>query len=163
MIQRMLEIWSLFPLPFLNPAWTSGSSQLTYCWSPGLENFEHYFTSLWDECHCAVVWTFFGITFLWNGDENWSFPVLWSLLCFLNLLAYWVQHSPLARPLTWHHWLNGHGFGWTLGVGDGQGGLACCSSQGCKESDTTERLNWTNLDWPFPFNLDQQFSFVPWF
>ena len=43
----------------------------------------------------------------------------------------------------WHHWLNGHGFGWTLGVGDGQGGLACCSSWGCKESDTTERLNWT--------------------
>ena len=43
----------------------------------------------------------------------------------------------------WHHWLNGHGFGWTLGVGDGQGGLACCNSWGHKESDTTERLNWT--------------------
>ena len=41
----------------------------------------------------------------------------------------------------WHHRLNGHGFGWTLGVGDGQGGLACYSSWGCKESDTTERLN----------------------
>ena len=45
----------------------------------------------------------------------------------------------------WHHRLNGHGFGWTLGVGDGQGGLACCGSWGCKESDTTERLNWTEL------------------
>ena len=43
----------------------------------------------------------------------------------------------------WHHQLNGHGFGWTLGVGDGQGGLACCSSWGRKESDMTERLNWT--------------------
>ena len=43
----------------------------------------------------------------------------------------------------WYHWLNGHGFGWTPGVGDGQGGLACCSSSGCKESDMTERLNWT--------------------
>ena len=43
----------------------------------------------------------------------------------------------------WHHWLNGHGFGWTLGIGDGQGGLACCDSWGHKESDTTERLNWT--------------------
>ena len=42
-----------------------------------------------------------------------------------------------------HHWLNGHGFGWTLGVGDGQGGLACCSSWGWKELDMTERLNWT--------------------
>ena len=38
----------------------------------------------------------------------------------------------------WYHRLNGHGFGWTPGVGDGQGGLACCSSWGRKESDTTE-------------------------
>ena len=44
----------------------------------------------------------------------------------------------------WHHWLNGHGFGWTPGVGDGQGGLVCCSSWGRKESDTTERLNWND-------------------
>ena len=42
----------------------------------------------------------------------------------------------------WHHRLNGHGFGWTPGVDDGQGGLACCGSWGHKESDTTERLNW---------------------
>ena len=41
----------------------------------------------------------------------------------------------------WHQRLNGHGFGWTLGVRDGQGGLACCDSWGRKESDTTERLN----------------------
>ena len=41
---------------------------------------------------------------------------------------------------------NGHGFGWTPGVGDGQGGLACCSSWGHKESDTTERLNWIELN-----------------
>ena len=47
----------------------------------------------------------------------------------------------------WHHWLNGHGFEWTLGVGDGQGGLACCSPWGGKEWDTTERLNWTELKW----------------
>ena len=45
----------------------------------------------------------------------------------------------------WHHWLYGHGFGWTPGVGDGQGGLACCSSWGRKESDTTEWPNWTEL------------------
>ena len=47
----------------------------------------------------------------------------------------------------WHHQLNGHGFGWTPGVGDGQGGLACCSSWGHKESDMTEWLNWTELNW----------------
>ena len=41
----------------------------------------------------------------------------------------------------WHHRLDGHGFGWTLGDGDGQGGLACCGSWGRKESDKTERLN----------------------
>ena len=45
----------------------------------------------------------------------------------------------------WHHWLDGHEFGWTPGVGDGQGGLACCNSWSCKESDMTERLNWTEL------------------
>ena len=59
---------------------------------PGLENFEHYFASVWDECNCEVVWTFFGIPFLWDQNENWLFPVLWPLLSFPNLLAYWVQH-----------------------------------------------------------------------
>ena len=47
----------------------------------------------------------------------------------------------------WHHRLNGHGFGWTPGVDDGQGGLACCGSWGRKESDMTKRLNWTELNW----------------
>ena len=47
---------------------------------PGLENVEHYFASMWDECNCVVVWTFFGIAFLWDWNENWSFPVLWPLL-----------------------------------------------------------------------------------
>ena len=45
------------------------------------------------------------------------------------------------RLLSWHHRLNGHGFGWTPGVGDGQGGLVCYGSWGRKESDTTEQLN----------------------
>ena len=44
-----------------------------------------------------------------------------------------------------HHRFNGHGFGWTLGVGDGQGGLACCGSRGRKELDTTEQLNQTRI------------------
>ena len=59
---------------------------------PGLENFEHYFTSMWDERNCAVVWAFFGIAFLWDWNENWAFPALWPLLSFPNLLTYWVQH-----------------------------------------------------------------------
>ena len=47
----------------------------------------------------------------------------------------------------WHHRLDAHEFGWTPGVGDGQGGLACCDSWSRKASDTTERLNWTELNW----------------
>jgi len=45
------------------------------------------------------------------------------------------------QMVAWYHRLNGHGLGWTLGVGDRQGGLACCGSWGCKELDMTERLN----------------------
>ena len=59
---------------------------------PCLENFEHYFASVWDECNCVAFWTFFGIAFLWDWNENWPFPVLWPALSFPNLLAYWVQH-----------------------------------------------------------------------
>ena len=59
---------------------------------PGLKNFEHYFTNMWDECNCVVVWAFFAIAFLWDWNENWPFPVLWPLLSFPNLLTYWVQH-----------------------------------------------------------------------
>ena len=47
----------------------------------------------------------------------------------------------------WHHWLNGHEFEYTPGVGDGQGGLECCSPWGRKELDMTEQLNWTELNW----------------
>ena len=73
---------------------------------PSLENFEHYFTSVWDECNCAVVWAFFGIAFLWDWSENWPFPVLWPLLSFPNLLAYWVQrfHSIIFQDLKWLNW-----------------------------------------------------------
>ena len=59
----------------------------------GLENFKHYFTSMWIEYNCVVVWAFFGIAFLCDWNENWPFPVLWPLLSFLDLLAYWVQHT----------------------------------------------------------------------
>ena len=73
---------------------------------PGLENFKHDFTSVWDECDCVVVWTFFSIAFLWDWNENWPFPVLWPLLSFPNLLAYWVQHfhSIIFQDLKWLNW-----------------------------------------------------------
>ena len=51
---------------------------------PGLQNFEHYFTSVWDECNCAVVWAFFGIAFLWDWNENGPFPVCGHCWVFQN-------------------------------------------------------------------------------
>ena len=56
----------------------------------------------------------------------------------------------------WHHWHNGHGFEWTPGIGDGQGGLVYCGSWGHKESDTTELLNWIEL---IEYNRDFQLQF----
>ena len=52
----------------------------------------------------------------------------------------WGQQMTEDEMVGWHYRLNGHGFGWTLRVGDGQGGLVCCSSWGRKELDTTERM-----------------------
>ena len=98
-----------------------------------------------------------------KGDQSWVFigrtdieaetPILWPsdakswLIWKDDAGKDWGQEKGMTEDemVGWHHWLNGHGFGWTLGVGDGQGGLACCGSWGCKESDTTERLNWTGF------------------
>ena len=68
--------------PFTKSSFTIWKFTVHLLLKPGLENFEHYFTSMWDECSYAVVWAFFGIAFLWDCNENWPFPVLWSLLIF---------------------------------------------------------------------------------
>ena len=57
----------------------------------------------------------------------------------------------------WHHRLDGRESEWTPGDGDGQGGLPCCNSWGCKESDTTEWVKWTELNWMYLWNLEQGF------
>ena len=90
MIQWMLAIWSLIPVPFLKPIWASWSSSFMLL-KPGLENFEHYFASMWNEHNCVLVWTFFGTALLWDWNEHWPFPVLWPLLSFPDFLTYWVQ------------------------------------------------------------------------
>ena len=59
----------------------------------------------------------------------------------------------------WHHWLDGCESEWTPGVGDEQGGLACCDSWGRKESDTTERVNWTELNWT-EYNIVYNYDIV---
>ena len=78
---------------------------------------------------------------LWPPDaKNW---LIWK---DPDAGKYWRQEKKGTTEdemAGWHHQLNGHGFGWTLEVGDGQGGLACCGSRGHKELDMTERLNWT--------------------
>ena len=95
-----------------------------------------------------------------KGDQSWVFigstdveaetPVLWppdvkSWLIWKHPDAgkAWRQEKGTTEDemIGWHHWLNGHGFGWTPGGGDGQGGLAFCSPWGRKELNTTERLN----------------------
>ena len=67
---------------------------------PSLENFDHYFASVWDECNCVVVWTFFGIAFFGDWNENWPFPVLWPLLSFPNLLGENKSTSGLKSDLS---------------------------------------------------------------
>ena len=66
---------------------------------PGLENFEHYFASVWDECNCTILWTFFVISLLWDWYGNWPFLVLWPLLSFPNFAGI------LSAALSQHHLL----------------------------------------------------------
>ena len=96
-------------------------------------------------------WVFFG-----RNDAEAETPVLWPPHEKSWLIGKdsdvgkdwgkeekWMTEDEIAG---WHHWLDGRESEWTPGVGDRQGGLACCDSWGRKESDTTERLNWTELN-----------------
>ena len=58
---------------------------------PGLENFEHYFASVWNEYNCAVDGVFFAIAFLWDLNENWPFPVLWH--CWVFQICWHIECS----------------------------------------------------------------------
>ena len=108
-----------------------------------------------------------------KGDQSWVFigrtdveaetPILWPSDAKSWLIGKdpdagkdWGQvekETAEDEMIGWHHRLNGHGFGRTLGVGDRQGGLACCGSWGRKELDTTERLNWTELNHTHPHSF----------
>ena len=76
---------------------------------PRLENFEHYFARMWNECSCVVVGAFFGIAFLWDWNENWPFPVLWPLLNskFAGILSAALSQHHLSgfeiAQLEFHH------------------------------------------------------------
>ena len=58
---------------------------------PSLENYQHYFVHVWDDCNCAVVWAFFATAFLWVWNENWPFPVLWP--CWVFQICWHVMFS----------------------------------------------------------------------
>ena len=95
-------------------------------------------------------WNFFG-----RNDAKAETPVLWPPHAKSWLIGKdsdagrdWRQEKKQTREdemAGWHHWFDGHEFEWSQGVGDGQGGLACYDSWGRKESNMTERLNWTEL------------------
>ena len=95
-------------------------------------------------------WDFFG-----RNDAKAETPVLWTPDVKSWLFGKdsdagrdWFQEKKGTTEdemAGWHHRLDEHGFEWTPGVGDGQGGLACCDSWDRKKSDTTERLNWTEV------------------
>ena len=91
-----------------------------------------------------------------KGGQSWVFigktdaetPILWPPHAKSWLIEKTLMLGGIGgrrRRGWWHHLLDGHEFEWTLGVGDGQEGLACCDSWGHKELDTTGRLNWTEL------------------
>ena len=101
MIQWMLAIWSLGFSAFSKSSLNIWKFLVHVLLKPGLENFEHYFANVWDECDCAIVWAFFVTSFLWDWKDNWPFPVLWPLLNFPNLLEYWVQHLTTSSFRTW--------------------------------------------------------------
>ena len=95
-------------------------------------------------------WVLFGKT-----DAEAEAPILWpphakNWLIGKDLDAgkewRWEKGTTEDEMAGWHHWLDGREFVWTPGVGDGQEYLACCDSRGRKELDTTERLNWTELN-----------------
>ena len=106
-----------------------------------------------------------------KGDQSWVFMEGLMLKLKLQYFGHLMQRADSWKDpdvgkdwgqeekgttedemVGWHHWLDGHGFGWTPGVGDGQGGQACCSSWGCKDSDMAERLNWTELNSAYKLN-----------
>ena len=101
--------------------------------------------------------------FIGRSDAEAEAPILrqpdvknWLIGKALDAGKNWRQTKGMIEDemVGWHHRLDGHGFGWTLGVGDRQGGLACCG--GHKESDTTERLNW--LNWKYLTIVDLEVS-----
>ena len=122
-----------------------------------------YFSKGHQRAVCSSLWKTLKEIQLVNpkGNQSWIFigrtdaGAKTPILCSPDVKNWLIGKDPNAgkdwgqeekgttedEMVGWHLWLNGHGFGWTPGVGDGQGGLVCCGSWGCKESDMSLQLN----------------------
>ena len=165
------------------------------CESWTVKNAEHWRIDAFELCYwrrlLRVPWTDKEIQPVNpKGDQSWMFivrtdgeaeaPIFWppDVKNWLsekdpNAGKDWRQEKKGMiedEMVGWHHWLNAHEFEQAPGVGDGQGSLACCSPWGCRELDTTERLNWTEakaangqiqiLKRAYPLSLRKSLRFI---
>ena len=145
------------PHPSLSPRACSNSCLLNQWCHPVISSSAALFSFCLQSC--PATGSFPMSRFLASGGQSIGISVSasvfpmniqdWFPLGLTGLTS--LQSKGLSRvfastTIQKHHWLNGHGFGWTPGVGDRQGGLACYGSWGGRESDTTERLNWTDTN-----------------
>ena len=127
-IQQMLTIWSLVPLPFFKTILNIWKFMVHVLLKPGLENFKHYFTSVWDECNCVIVWAFFcfGIgmkTDLFRSCGHcWVLQICWHIECSTftaSSFRVWCSSTGIPSPplalfivmlpeahLTSHFWMS---------------------------------------------------------
>jgi len=130
---------------------------MNYYWAIKSNAFSNY-TKTWEYLKCIFLnetnlekATYHMILFIWHFEKA-KLPHAKSWLIGKDSDAGkdWGQEEKGTTEdemAGWHHRIDGCEFEWTPGVGDGQGGLACCNSWGCKEWDMTEWLNWTELNW----------------
>ena len=91
---------------FCKSSWNIWKFSVYMLLKPSLENFEHYFASVWDECSCAAVWTFFGIAFLWMKTDLfpsyghcWVFQIYWHIECsILTVSSFRIWNSSAGVP-----------------------------------------------------------------
>ena len=151
-LKGLIGLERIVQLQLLQSYWLGHRLGLLWYWMVCLGNEHKSFCRFWDCIHSKgdQSWVFIGRT-----DAEAEISILWPPHAKSWLIGKdpdagrdWGQEE---KGMTedemagWHHWLDGHESEWTPGVGDRQGGLACCDSWGRKESDMTEWLNWTEL------------------
>ena len=142
------EYWSGVPLPFLKENWAlKNCSFWTVVLEKTLESLLDQKEIQPDHPKGDQSWVFIG-----RSDVEDETPILWPpdvkswlIWKYPDAEKDWGQEKGTTEDemVRWHHRVDAHGFGWTLGVGDGQGCLVCCGSWGHKEFNTTKWLNWT--------------------